>query len=192
MQADYSVYEKTIAGLRAEGELIKYRLRLLELRYNPNHDPKTGRFCSGNGLTGGGSGGIIKLKGSVNSRFPTSQDMIDSLIESDMPNIKFTFKPVYNSRIRANGKTVIVEDRYTGKVKYIDSVQIGKQDKPSAEFLEDTIIHEELEARIAMRSLFSHKFSRLYHDCSDYERHKYINSRIERYFHMRGWWYDVD
>lgn len=109
-----------------------------------------------------------------------------------MSNIKFTCKPVYNPHIRVNGKTKIVEDCVTGKVKRIESIEIGKQDKSSAEFLEDTIIHEELEARIAMRSLFSSKFSRLYYDCSDDERHQYINSRIERYFRIKGWWYDVN
>lgn len=143
-------------------------------------------------LDNGGGSGIIKLKESISSRFSASQDRIDSLIESDMSNIKFTCKPVYNPRIRVNGKTKIVEDRVTGKVKRIESIEIGKQDKSSAEFLEDTIIHEELEARIAMRSLFSSKFSKLYYDCSDDERHQYINSRIERYFRMKGWWYDVD
>ena len=143
-------------------------------------------------LDNGGGSGIIKLKESISSRFSASQDRIDSLIESDMSNIKFTCKPVYNPRIRVNGKTKIVEDRVTGKVKRIESIEIGKQDKSSAEFLEDTIIHEELEARIAMRSLFSSKFSKLYYDCSDDERHQYINSRIERYFRIKGWWYDVD
>lgn len=144
------------------------------------------------GLDNGGESGIIKLKESISSRFSASQDRIDSLIESDMSNIKFTCKPVYNPHIRVNGKTKIVEDCVTGKVKRIESIEIGKQDKSSAEFLEDTIIHEELEARIAMRSLFSSKFSRLYYDCSDDERHQYINSRIERYFRIKGWWYDVD
>ena len=144
------------------------------------------------GLDNGGESGIIKLKESISSRFSASQDRIDSLIESDMSNIKFTCKPVYNPHIRVNGKTKIVEDCVTGKVKRIESIEIGKQDKSSAEFLEDTIIHEELEARIAMRSLFSSKFSRLYYDCSDDERHRYINSRIERYFRIKGWWYDVN
>ena len=144
------------------------------------------------GLDNGGESGIIKLKESISSRFSASQDRIDSLIESDMSNIKFTCKPVYNPHIRVNGKTKIVEDCVTGKVKRIESIEIGKQDKSSAEFLEDTIIHEELEARIAMRSLFSSKFSRLYYDCSDDERHQYINSRIERYFRIKGWWYDVN
>ena len=144
------------------------------------------------GLDNGGESGIIKLKESISSRFSASQDRIDSLIKSDMSNIKFTCKPVYNPHIRVNGKTKIVEDCVTGKVKRIESIEIGKQDKSSAEFLEDTIIHEELEARIAMRSLFSSKFSRLYYDCSDDERHQYINSRIERYFRIKGWWYDVN
>lgn len=67
MQVDYSVYKKTISELKAEDELLKYRLRLLELRYNPNHDPKNGQFCSGNGLTGGGRSGIIKTNRKVYS-----------------------------------------------------------------------------------------------------------------------------
>lgn len=38
---------------------IKQRGRELEERYNHNHDPKTGQFTSGNGLTGGKNGDRI-------------------------------------------------------------------------------------------------------------------------------------
>ncbi len=133
---------------------------------------------------------IIKAKASNSYRYPASQQRIDQLIQDDMSNIKFTCKPVYNPRIRRNGMTTIVEDKNTGKVKRIEKIEIGKQDKSSAEFLEDTIIHEELEARIAIRSRYSAKYRKLYYECSDVERHTYIDSIIKRYFRMRGWWCD--
>ncbi|MGN1415669.1 MAG: hypothetical protein ACI4XF_02420, partial [Oscillospiraceae bacterium] len=44
---DYSYYERA--------------MKLLELRYNPYHDPSNGRFCSGGG--GGGGGMIVVPKG---------------------------------------------------------------------------------------------------------------------------------
>lgn len=151
-----------------------------------------GKIYRDEGLTNGGGSGKIINKNGASNRYPTSQKMIDELIEVDMPNIRFTRHPVYNPRIKANGRTVYYEDANAQKVTGIKCVEIGKQDRPSAEFLEDTIIHEELEARIVSRANKSSKFHSLLYDCNDVERHKYINAIIERYFRMRGWWHDVD
>ncbi len=49
-------YEKRIM---LERQWAAYEARLAELRYNPYHDPKTGRFTSG-GLTGGSNSDILK------------------------------------------------------------------------------------------------------------------------------------
>lgn len=135
--------------------------------------------------------GIIELsrKNALNYRFAVSQERIDSVIEDDLKGIKFTSKPVYNPRIRDNGKTTIRE-YYDGTVKEIVKVEIGKQDKSSAEFLEDTILHEELEARIAIRSKYSERYNNLYNS-NDIDRHKYINKIIERYFKIKGWNYEL-
>lgn len=47
----YSEREKQLEQLRAESQWCDAEKRLQELRYNPYHDPKNGRFTSG---TGGG------------------------------------------------------------------------------------------------------------------------------------------
>ena len=131
---------------------------------------------------------IIKEKSYTNGRYPCSQQQIDSLLESDFDGVNFTSRPIYNPRIRCNGRVKIAAD-YKNNVLFIEAIEIGKQDKPSAEFLEDTIIHEELEARIAMRSIHSSKYKALYNS-NDEIRHEYINKRIKRYFQLKGWWYD--
>ena len=138
-----------------------------------------------------GESGIIELerKNAANNRFPASQERIDNLIEFDLKGIKFTSKPIYNPRIRDNGKTTIREFM-DGTVKEIVKVEIGKQDKSSAEFLEDTILHEELEARIAVRSKYSKKYRDIY-NAKDTDRHNYINKVIERYFKIKGWNYEL-
>ncbi|MCD8026470.1 MAG: phage minor capsid protein [Clostridiales bacterium] len=135
--------------------------------------------------------GIIELNRNTESskRFSTTQEQIDNLIECDLSGVSFTSKPKYNSRIKDNGKTTIRE--YSdGTVKEIVKVEIGKQDKSSAEFLEDTILHEELEARIAIRSKYSERYKKLYNS-SETDRHNYINKIIKKYFKMKGWNYDL-
>lgn len=133
---------------------------------------------------------IIKEKTTSDNRFVTSQERIDEVLKGDLKGIDFSAKPVYNARIRCNGRTIIAEDN-DRNVIYIERIEIGKQDKSSVEFLEDTIIHEELEARIAMRSIHSTKYKILYNS-NDVIRHEYINGRIKRYFKLKGWWYDND
>lgn len=49
---DYSDYERRL-------QYIELRERLLELRYNHNHDEK-GRFCSGGGRLSSSSGNSVK------------------------------------------------------------------------------------------------------------------------------------
>ena len=136
--------------------------------------------------------GIIEKnkKENFTGRYATSQEQIDSLIESDMSGINFTVKPIYNPRIRCNGKTTVRESVTDGRVVGVEKVEIGKQDSPSAEFLEDTIIHEELEARIAVRSMYSQRYRDLY-EGNDEERHRYINRIIDRYFKIKGWYRDM-
>ena len=125
---------------------------------------------------------------SKTGRYKWSQEKIDDILNSDLQGIIFSKHPVYNSKIRCNGKTTIALDK-DNKVLFIEKVEIGMQDRSSVEFIEDTIIHEELEARIAMRSNFSKKYKTLYNS-NDEIRHKYINSVIERYFKTKGWGYD--
>jgi len=138
-----------------------------------------------------GESGIINLtrKNTNYERFPASQERIDRLIEHDLKGVRFTAKPKYNPRIRDNGKTT-VREYSDGTVKEIVKVEIGKQDKSSAEFLEDTILHEELEARIAIRSEYFEKYKKIYNS-NDVDRHQYINKLIKRYFKIKGWNYEL-
>lgn len=66
---DYSKYENLIRDLKFDSEL-------LEIRYNPNHDLKTGRFSFGGG--GGSSSGGRKSGGSGNGNSKSSNSSADS------------------------------------------------------------------------------------------------------------------
>lgn len=66
---DYSKYENLIRNLKFDSEL-------LEIRYNPNHDLKTGRFSFGGG--GGSSSGGGKSSGSGKGNSKSSNSSADS------------------------------------------------------------------------------------------------------------------
>lgn len=136
---------------------------------------------------GGGSGDNIRNK-LVRGKYPVSNDQINSIVENELSGVKMSFHPVYNSRIASAGKTVGTISP-TGSIK-IKSMEIGKQYSDTKEALIDTIIHEELEARIMVRSRYSKKFSKL-NTASDSVRHKYINRVIKKYFKMKGWNYGL-
>lgn len=57
------------------------------------------------------NGDILKEenKERFSGRYSESQERIDQLIHDDLSGINFTEKPVYNSRIRSNGKTTVRE-----------------------------------------------------------------------------------
>ncbi len=130
----------------------------------------------------------VNEKGGKSQRFATSQEHIDELVKSDLSGIKLTKQPIYNSRLRCNGKTTYTVSS-SGRVIDVKKVEIGKQDKSSAEFLLDTILHEELEARVLSRN--TTKFTDLSH-ASETVRHKYINKLIKRYFRVKEWNYDME
>ena len=131
---------------------------------------------------------IIKKKGTrlVKGTYSTSNEEIKTILENELSGINFTLEPKYNSRIAGPGKTRIIEDAY-GRRK-IASIEIGKQFKSTKEALIDTLIHEELEARIALRKNAHYEYL---DNLSENERHKYINSLIERYFKLKGWDYGL-
>lgn len=154
-------------------------------------DGKIRGMNSNKHIANSSKGDILKeeSKERFSGRYSASQERIDQLIQDDLSGINFTEKPVYNSRIRSNGKTTVREFA-DGTVKEVVKVEIGKQDNSSAEFLEDSILHEELEARIAIRSRYSKRYKELYKSNDD-ERHRYINRVIERYFKIKGWNYEL-
>lgn len=154
-------------------------------------DGKIRGMNSNKHIANSSKGDILKeeSKERFSGRYSANQERIDQLIQDDLSGINFTEKPVYNSRIRSNGKTTVREFA-DGTVKEVVKVEIGKQDNSSAEFLEDSILHEELEARIAIRSRYSKRYKELYKSNDD-ERHRYINRVIERYFKIKGWNYEL-
>ena len=131
---------------------------------------------------------IIRDKKNINKRFDISEETFNNILNNELKNIKFPVKPVYNSRIRDNGKTIATTYPW-GEVKEIKSILIGKQDKETKEFLIDTFVHEKLEAKILITK--TNKYKKL-NEASDKERHEYINKIIERYFKMKGWNYEED
>lgn len=140
--------------------------------------------------SGGGSGGGASIARSklARGKYPTSDEEINSIIHKELSGIKFSALPVYNSRIGSAGKTTATISP-SGRIR-IKSIEIGKQYKNTKEALIDTIIHEELEARIFTRSYHSKKYQKL-NNASDSERHKYINRVIKKYYDMKGWNYGL-
>jgi hypothetical protein len=120
-------------------------------------------------------------------KFPTTQDEIDDILSKELSGIRFSSKPTYNSRIRSPGKTTISISSLGSR--QIKSMEIGKQFKEGKNELIDTLIHEELEARIGLKADKAVKFSRL-ENASEAIRHKYINAVIERFFAFKGWEYE--
>ena len=64
-------------------------------------------------------------------------------------------------------------------------MQIGKQEHPGKKELIDSIVHEELEARIALNSHSSELYWHL-DSCTDEERHAYIQKVIDRFMRLKG------
>ena len=68
-------------------------------------------------------------------------------------------------------------------------IEIGKQNKDTKECLIDSIIHEQLEAEIMLKSYSDSFYSEL-HKASDKKRHEYIKKKIKEYFEEKrfGLW----
>lgn len=151
------------------------------------HGRFTGSVPHGSGSSGGGSIDNTRNK-LVRGKYPVSNDQINSIIENELSGVRMSSHPVYNGRIASAGKTVGTISPM-GSIK-IKSMEIGKQYSDTKEALIDTIVHEELEARIMVRSRYSKKYSKL-NTASDSVRHKYINRVIKKYFKMKGWDYGL-
>lgn len=172
-------YRKRVTGYVCKGEDYSTR---------DEHGRFTGSVPHGSGSSSGGGSGDKTRNKLERGKYPVSNDQINSIIENELSGVKMSFHPVYNGRIASAGKTVGTISP-TGSIK-IKSMEIGKQYSDTKEALIDTIVHEELEARIMIRSRYSKKFSKL-NTASDSVRHKYINRVIKKYFKMKGWDYGL-
>jgi len=117
----------------------------------------------------------------IDNRVKVTQERVDSITREKLPNVKFSAPIEVNNSIKDYGQTKIIVPPY-GRKKVVKII-IGKQENDSDIELIDSLIHEELEARIAIRSYDSNFYSRL-DKASDKERHEYINKVIKRF--MKG------
>ena len=113
-------------------------------------------------------------------RYPVTQELIDDILNNELKGFNFPVKPVYNSRIRANGITK-GEIYKWGQLKRIVSIEIGKQDKPDREFLIDTMLHEYYEAYVMKRQYDEDFYTKLYKS-GDKKRHEWIDEQISAFF----------
>ena len=125
-----------------------------------------------------------KAKAAGRYRHPASQERIDALTSGALAGVRFSAPPTYNGRIRTPGLTKVGYDG-DGR-KYAGPVYIGKQAKPGDAELVDTILHEELEARIRLNRHGSERYWRL-NSAGDDVRHAYIQKIIDRYVRMKAY-----
>ena len=131
--------------------------------------------------------GIIYLCGGKMKpvRYAITQEQIDSILENELKEYSFPVKPVYNPRIRANGRT-IAEVYPWGQLKQIKAIEIGKQDVSDRKFLIDTLLHEYFEAEIFIKQ-YADEFYKNISKSGDYKRHMWINTQIDKFFKgLRG------
>jgi hypothetical protein len=113
-------------------------------------------------------------------RYPVTQEQIDDVLKNELKNFEFPVKPIYNPRIKDNGRT-IGEIYKWGQLKQIKSIEIGKQDNQSRHFLIDTLLHEYYEAEI-MEKQYTDDFYKKLSNLKDNERHNWIHKQIELFF----------
>ncbi|MEG0376171.1 MAG: phage minor capsid protein [Raoultibacter sp.] len=116
----------------------------------------------------------------------SSQDEVNNLVHGVLAGVRFSSKPIYvGGKIGTPGATKLMPDPQTGKIRII-SMKIGKQQYPGQKALIDSLLHEELEARLHMKPPILHKYWELTHAETDTELHKYIQRIIDRYVKMKG------
>ena len=120
--------------------------------------------------------------------FATNNEQINRVCSNQLSGVRFSTHPVYNGRIQSQGKTTGI--RLPHGATKVSKIEIGRQINGNIETLLDTLLHEELEARIMIKSCKSKKFKNL-DLVGDKKRHEYINAVIKRFFLMKGWDYNV-
>lgn len=116
--------------------------------------------------------------------YAVTQADVDSALNSELANIRFSGPIQINLRIRGYGKTVAKEFR--GRILGI-AIIIGKQKNGSRKELLDTLVHEELEARVLRRAYNEKVDSDIKLLKSGNEIvHTYIEKVIARFFRLKG------
>lgn len=142
-------------------------------------------------VTNSSKSGIIKTYRSkmAAGKYPTSDATIKNVLSNELSGVKMLSTPQYNGRIRSQGITKYQEYPW-GEFKKITGIEISKQVKNTRECLIDTILHEQLEAKIVSLKDENDFYRKLY-SCSEEERHIYINRVIKRFFKGKGWNYGL-
>lgn len=131
--------------------------------------------------------GIIKAyrgKAMRAGKYPVTNKQIEDILQKEMSGVRVTQKPVYNGRIRSQGKTTATVYPW-GETKSINAIEIGKQVKDTRECLLDTMLHEELEARILLKKDKSPYYEKLYNG-GDKVIHAHIDRVIKKFFDAKG------
>jgi len=115
-------------------------------------------------------------------RHSVTQKQIDDILNNELKDFKFPVKPVYNPRIKANGRTVY--RTLSSGQNIVTKIEIGKQDRPDKRHLTDTLLHEFYEADIVTKK--NELYTKL-DAATDIERHKWINRQITKHFEELGW-----
>ena len=114
---------------------------------------------------------------------PASQELIDEMLDTVLSGVRTTKKPVYNPRIGSPGKTTIGYNE--NGAKHVSRSEIGKQYAPGDKELIDTMLHEELEARIWLNVHGRERYWEL-NGADDDVRHAYIQKIIDRFMRLKG------
>lgn len=117
-------------------------------------------------------------------RYPTSQKEIDDIQKNELKNVRFSNEIVYNSHIRTPGKTTCEESPFG--TRKITKIEIGIQSNPGRSEVIDTMLHEELEARILIKATKS-EFYKNIENSGNSGIHEYINKVIDTAFRIKGW-----
>ena len=116
--------------------------------------------------------------------YPVTQEQVDSIVQNELSVIRFSVKPKVNNRIGTPGKA---SKRYNMKIDgYELVVEIGKQYSSSRKDLIDTLIHEELEARIIKNSHHRELYCEFVEANDDDTIHAYIQKLVDRFLAIRG------
>ena len=122
---------------------------------------------------------ILSNPAKSSNRYSVTQEEIDDILANELKNYVFPVKPLYNSRIKDNGRTIAEMYRW-GQLKKIKSIEIGKQDQPDRAFLIDTLLHEYYEAEILEMQFMDDFYKSLARP--DSKRHAWIDAQIELLF----------
>lgn len=116
--------------------------------------------------------------------YPVTQEQVDGIVQNELSGIRFSAKPKVNNRIRSPGKTTRAYNMQNDRYELV--IEIGKQYPGSPKDLVDTLIHEELEARIITNRHHRDLYYGFLHPIDNDAIHAYIQRIVDWYLAIRG------